>query len=132
IISDEIESLALILERDRLADHAKVVSDVENPARLNAGKNTHALGRTFDVCDRTFNLESTGDSGPCKTLLADQLLRSNQQQGAKLERTGPYGHPRIQIEESLLPVLHGRRTTAARVSSSTSTVNSGSVWLRRR
>jgi hypothetical protein len=36
IIRDEVESLALSLQRDRRPHHAEVVPDVENAARLDA------------------------------------------------------------------------------------------------
>src|SRR6266513_3651320 len=49
IIGDKVERFAVVLQGDRRPHHAKVIANMQNAARLNAGKNAHGVARDFST-----------------------------------------------------------------------------------
>src|SRR5438105_9232870 len=49
MIGDKVERFAVVLQGDRRPHHAKVIANMQNAARLNAGKNAHGVARDFST-----------------------------------------------------------------------------------
>src|SRR5205823_14597233 len=49
IIGDKVERFAFVLQGDRRPHHAKVIANMQNADRLNAGKNAHGVARDFST-----------------------------------------------------------------------------------